>query len=149
MEHRHGLIVGADVRRATGTSERDAALDLIDRRGDIKEGTTLAGDKGYNTVALVAELKDRGVTAHFASNTGGGRRSAISESTAATEGYQLSQKKRKRIEQSFGWIKTVGMLGQLQVAGIKAVRAVTTFNFAMYNLIRMGGISEWWNPSPT
>ncbi len=149
MEHRNGLIVSVDVRRATGTAERDAALEMLDRRDTIKDGTTLAGDKGYDTTAFVEGLEKRGVKAHIARNTGGGRRSTIGADVAATDGYRKSQELRKRIEQSFGWTKTIGMLGQLPVVGIKAVRALTTFNFAMYNLIRMGGIANWWDPSPT
>jgi IS5 family transposase len=98
MEHRNGLVVGYDLTQATGTAERDAAVDLVD---EVRERgfhpTTLAGDKNYDTQQCVAELRRRGVTPHVAQNTSG-RRSAIDGRTTRHAGYDVSQKFRKRVE---------------------------------------------------
>ncbi len=146
MENRHGLIVGIDVRQATGTGERDGALDLVDAH--VNAGATLGADKGYDTFDFVAALKRRGIKPHIARHTQG-RRSAIDGRTARGQGYAMSQQCRKRIEQGFGWIKTIGGLRKLPLVGLPAVRGWVTWTFAAYNLIRLGGIGDWWDPSPT
>jgi transposase len=146
MENRNGLLVGIDVRHATGTGERDGALALVDAH--LKPGTTLGADKGYDTHDFVAQLKRRGIHPHIARHTNG-RRSAIDGRCARSTGYAMSQQVRKRIEQGFGWVKTIGGLRKLPLIGLSAVRGWTTWTFAAYNLIRIGGIGEWWNPSPT
>jgi transposase len=146
MENRNGLIIGIDVRHASGTGERDGALDLVDAH--LKRGNTLGADKGYDTQDFVAALKQRGIKAHIARNTKG-RRSAIDGRSARDKGYAMSLQVRKRIEQGFGWAKTIGGLGKLPVVGLEKVRGWVAWNFAAYNLIRLGGIGEWWNPSPT
>jgi transposase len=148
MENRHGLVIGVDVRHASGTGERDGALDLLTAAG-IRQGATLGADKGYDTQDFVAALKTRQIVPHIARNTGNGRRSAVPAAAARTRGYGISQKVRKRIEQGFGWIKTIGGLRKLPMVGIAAVRGWVTWTFAAYNLIRLGGIGEWWEPSPT
>jgi len=148
MENRHGLVVGVDVRHATGTGERDGALDLLAVAG-VRQGSTLGADKGYDTQDFVAALRARGIVPHIARNTGNGRRSAVPRAVASTRGYGISQKVRKRIEQGFGWIKTIGGLRKLPMVGLAAVRGWVTWTFAAYNLIRLGGIGEWWEPSPT
>ena len=148
MENRHGLVVGVDVRHATGTGERDGALELLTAAG-IGQGATLGADKGYDTQDFVAALKAREIVPHIARNTSNGRRSAVPVSVARRRGYAISQKVRKRIEQGFGWVKTVGGQRKLPVVGIAAVRGWVTWTFAAYNLIRLGGIGEWWEPSPT
>ena len=147
MENRNGLIVGVDVRHATGTGERAGALALVDEAG-LKPGSTLAADKGYDTQDFVAELQGRGIKPHIARNTSG-RRSAVDGRTAASKGYAISQQVRKRIEQGFGWIKTVGELRKLPCVGLEKVRSRVVFAFAAYNLLRLGGIGAWWDPSPT
>lgn len=147
MENRNGLIVGVDVRHATGTAERDGALDLVNRH--LPPGATLGADKGYDVRAFVQALRRRGIRAHIARHTTNGRRSAIDGRTARSKGYAVSQQVRKRIEQAFGWVKTIGDLRKLPVVGLAKVRAWATWNFAAYNLIRIGGIGGWWNPSPT
>jgi transposase len=147
MENRHGLIVGVDVRHASGTGERDGALDLLDTVG-VREGATLGADKGYDTHDFVAALKRRGIKPHIARHTQG-RRSAIDGRTARGKGYAMSLQVRKRIEQGFGWIKTVGGLDKLPLVSLPKVRGWVTWTFAAYNLIRLGGIGEWWDPSPT
>jgi transposase len=147
MENRNGLLVAVDVRLASGTGERDGALDLLTAAG-VKVGATLGADKGYDTHDFVAALKQRGVKAHIARHTKG-RRSAIDGRTARGKGYAMSQQIRKRIEQGFGWIKTIGGLRKLPMVGLPAVRGWVTWTFAAYNLIRLGGIGQWWDPSPT
>ncbi len=88
----------------------------------------------------------RGSKPHIARNTKG-RRSAIDARQARGKGYAMSLRVRKRIEQSFGWIKTVGGLDKLPMVLLPKVRGWVTWTFAAYNLIRLGGIGEWWNPS--
>lgn len=147
MENRNGLLIGVDVRHASGTAERDGALALLDAAG-VRAGSTLGADKGYDTDDFVRQLGQRGIAPHVARNTTG-RRSAVDGRTARGKGYAISQQVRKRIEQGFGWVKTVGDLRKLPVLGLAKVRAWTTWNFAAYNLIRLGGIGGWWHPSPT
>jgi transposase len=146
MENRNGLLVGIDVRHATGTGERDGALALVDTH--LAVGATLGADKGYDTHDFVAQLKQRGIRPHIARHTSG-RRSAIDGRSARGKGYAMSQQVRKRIEQGFGWVKTIGGLRKLPLVGLDAVRGWVTWTFAAYNLIRLGGVGEWWDPSPT
>lgn len=147
MENRHGLIVGVDVRHATGTAERAGALDLIDEML-LGEGCTVGADKGYDTEGFIAALLERKIKPHVAQNTKG-RRSAVPVRVARTKGYAISQVVRKRIEQGFGWTKGVGGLRKLTRVGLQKVRAWTAWSFAAYNLIRIGGIEQWWEPAPT
>ncbi|HVZ31151.1 MAG TPA: IS5 family transposase [Polyangiaceae bacterium] len=146
MENRNGLLVGIDVRQASGTGERDGALALA--RAHLKAGATLGADKGYDVRDFVEQLHRSGIRAHIARHTRG-RRSAIDGRTARATGYAMSQPCRKRIEQGFGWVKTIGGLRKLPLVGIDAVRGWVTWTFAAYNLIRLGGIGQWWDPSPT
>lgn len=146
MENRNGLLVGVDVRHASGTAERDGALALVDAH--LRPGATLGADKGYDTHGFVAELQRRGIKPHIARNTAN-RRSAVDGRTARGKDYAISQQVRKRIEQGFGWVKTIGDLRKLPVIGLAKVTAWTTWNFAAYNLIRLGGIGDWWSPAPT
>ncbi|MCU7371038.1 IS5 family transposase [Tahibacter amnicola] len=147
MENRNGLLVGVDVRHATGTSERESGLLLVDEML-LGAGCTLGADKAYDTHAFVAALKERGIKPHVAQNNSH-RRSAVDGRTASSKGYAISQRVRKKIEQGFGWVKTIGELRKLTRVGLPAVRAWVTWTFAAYNLIRIGGIQGWWNPSPT
>ena len=147
MENRNGLLVAVDVRHASGTGERDGALDLLIAAG-VKRGATLGADKGYDTQDFVAALKERGIKPHIARHTKG-RRSAIDGRAARGKGYAMSLQIRKRIEQGFGWIKTIGGLRKLPLIALSKVRGWVTWTFAAYNLIRLGGIGEWWDPSPT
>jgi hypothetical protein len=78
-----------------------------------------------------------------------GRRSAIDARRARSAGYAMSQQVRKRIEQGFGWVKTIGGLRKLPLVSLAEARGWTTWTFAAYNLIRLGGIGQWWNPSST
>ena len=134
MENRSGLIVDTRVTPADGYGERDAAVGMIaDRRGGR---LTLAGDKGYDYPEFVAELRRMAVTPHVAQNTTH-RRSAIDRRTTRHPGYGLSQRMRKRVEEAFGWLKTIGLLRKLRHRGGPRVAWIFRFAAAAYNLIRI------------
>ena len=118
MENRHGLLVDTMVTLADGTAERDAALLMASQIPGVKP-VTLGGDKNYDTQELVRDLRDMKVTPHVAQNNTN-RRSAIDGRTTQHPGYAISQKKRKRIEESFGWMKTIGMLKKVKGNGLPA-----------------------------
>jgi transposase len=137
MENRTGLIVDALVTPATGTAERDASLVMMSRRPG-NHRITVGADKAYDTREQVAELRHLGVTphvAHFA--TGLRRRSAIDRRTTRHPGYAISQRKRKQVEQAFGWMKTIALLRKLRHRGGARVEWIFTFTAAAYNIIRM------------
>jgi transposase len=137
MENRTGLIVDALVTPATGTAERDASIVMMSRRqGDHR--ITLGADKAYDTRDHVAELRHLGVTPHVAQfATGLRRRSAIDLRTTRHPGYAISQRKRKQVEQAFGWMKTIALLRKLRHRGGARVEWIFTFTAAAYNIIRM------------
>jgi IS5 family transposase len=120
MENRNGLLVAVDVRHASGTGERDGALDLLIAAG-AKRGATLGADKGYDTQDFLAALKELGIKPHIARSIKG-RRSAIDGRAARGKGYAMSLQIRKRIEQGFGWIKTIGGLRKLPLVALSNVR---------------------------
>jgi transposase len=139
MENRNGLVVGADATLATGTAERDAAATFSER---LPKGATLGADKNYDAEAFVEGLKARGIEPHVAINGtvskhGKARKTAVPSDVAASLRYAISQRLRKRIEESFGWSKTVGGLAQVKVRGLAKVRAVFVFGVAAYNLVRL------------
>jgi transposase len=135
IENRHGLVVQADVTTATGKAERAAALAMIDRHEEASERPlTLAADKGYDTSGFVADLRRKGVTPHVARKVKG---SAIDGRTTRHEGYKASQRKRKLVEEAFGWGKTIAGLAKVKLRGLARVRFQFTFAMAAYNLIRM------------
>jgi transposase len=135
MENRNGLAVDAAVLQATGTAERDAALAMAaELPGDGR--ITLGGDKNYDTAAFVEDLRSLNVTPHVAQNNKG-RRSAIDQRTTRHPGYLISQQKRKRVEEIFGWLKTVGGLRKLRHRGLDRVEWMFTFAVAAYNLVRL------------
>ncbi len=136
MENRHGLLVKMRVTQATGTAERDAALRMIQPRAGTQR-LTVGGDKNYDTREWVGKLRKIGVTPHVAQNNTN-RSSAIDGRTTRHPGYQISQQKRKRIEQSFGWMKIIGMLKKVKLRGRKKVSWLFTFVGAAYNLYRLG-----------
>jgi transposase len=140
MENRHGLILELKVMQATGTAERQAALEMIDRwRPDKSKRVTLGADKGYDTQAFIAELHARNVAPHVAQNKSG-RRSAVDEPTAASPGYAISQRLRKRVEECFGWTKTVGNGRKLRYIGTARNQLWASFTAAAYDLTRMANI---------
>lgn len=143
MENRNGLIVGVDVRHATGTAERDGALELVSRC--LSSARHWARTRGMTCVHSWKRSSDAASapTSHATTN---GRLSAIDWLMASGKGYAMSQQVRKRIEQAFGWVKTIGDPRKLSVVGLAKVRAWATWNFAAYNLIRIGGIGAWVEP---
>ena len=138
MDNRNGLAVNARVTRATGRAEREAALAMIEELpGDRR--ITVGGDKGYDTQEFVRALRLRNVTPHVAQNDRN-RTSAIDERTTRHAGYLISQRKRKRVEEIFGWLKTVGVLRKTRHRGLARVAWMFTFGVAAYNLVRMRNI---------
>ena len=140
LEHRSGLIVKARVTPADGYGERDAArLMISDLRG--RHRITVAADKGYDTGDFVADLRAMRVTPHVAQHTTK-RRSMIDRRTTRHRGYAISQRKRKLVEQAFGWMKTVGGLRKLRHRGGPLVTWIFTFTAAAYNVVRMRRLLE-------
>jgi len=135
MENRNGLLVKTRVTLAGGTAERDAALGMAKKLAGRKR-LTLGGDKNYDTRDLVAALRRLRVTPHVAQNTTR-RSSAIDGRTTRHAGYAVSQQKRKRVEQSFGWMKMIGMLRKVKLRGREKVGWLFTFVGAAYNLVRL------------
>ena len=135
MENRSGLIVDARLTRVSGHAERLAALDMIAGLADRPRAVTLGGDKGYDAADFVEELRTLNVRPHVARNTSG-RRSAIDRRTTRHPGYAKSQRIRKRIEEAFGWIKTVAGLRKTKLRGLPRVDWSFTFAAAAYNLVR-------------
>ena len=140
MENRNGLVVDAVVDLATGTAERDAAFAMA--AGIPGDGrVTVGGDKNYDTAELVEQWRGLNVTPHVAQNNKR-RRSAIDERTTRHPGYLISQQKRKRVEEIFGWLKTVGGLRKLRHRGLERVAWMFTFGVAAYNLVRMRNLAS-------
>ena len=142
MENRHGLVVAGDATQATGTAEREAALDLIDTHRPGAGRITVGADKGFDVEAFVQALRQRKVTPHIAidghlTKTGKRRNTAIDGRALRHVGYDISQRCRKRIEEVFGWIKTTGGIAQVKVRGLAKVQAVFTFAILAYNLVRI------------
>jgi hypothetical protein len=135
MENRHGLIVDALLSEASGTAERDAALTMLGRQRGRRR-ITLGADKAYDVADFVAELRALKVTPQVAQNTSG-RRSAIDGRTTRHPGYAISQRLRPRIEESFGWIKTVGGLRKTRHRGSARVGWRFTLTAAACTLIRL------------
>ena len=137
MENRNGLLADFQVSQATGTAERDAVpllLDAATERGFHPR--TLGGDKGYDTKKCVEAMRSRKVTPHVTQNTSG-RRSAIDERTTRHEGYRRSQRIRKRVEEIFGWMKTVGGFRRTRYRGVDRTGLAGYLVATAYNLVRM------------
>lgn len=136
MENRHGLVVAASVTQATGKAEREATHEMLDSQCD-RMPKTLAADKGYDTRDFVKDSRERGVTPHVAQNTKRKGGSAIDGRTTRHEGYKQSMEHRKRVEEIFGWGKTVGSIRQVKVRGVQMVNEIFTMNCIGLNLTRM------------
>jgi transposase len=136
MENRHGLLVDACLTLADGHAERVAALHMIEPLADRPQALTLGADKGYDAEDFVNELRSMKVTPHVAQNTSG-RSSAIDRRTTRHGGYAVSQRIRKRIEEAFGWIKTVAGQAKTKMRGRDRVGWAFTFAAAAYNLVRL------------
>jgi transposase len=139
MDNRHGLIVDALITPASGTAEREAALTMLGRQPG-RHRATLGADKGYDAADFVAAVRDLNVTPHLAQNTS--RRSAIDRRTTRHAGYALSQRVRKRIEEAFGWIKTVAGLKKTRHRSTARVGWMFTFTAAACNLVRLPKLLE-------
>jgi len=135
MENRSGLLVDARLTLVSGHAERLAALDMIEPLAERPVAITLGADKSYDAADFVEELRTLNVRPHVAQNLSG-RRSAIDKRTTRHPGYAASQRIRKRIEEAFGWIKTVAGLRQTKLRGRAKIAWAFTFAVAAYNLVR-------------
>jgi transposase len=144
-DNRNGLIASAVVTQADGYAEREAAKAMIsDARqvlGDDEREITLGADKGYDAKEFIDACQAMKVTPHVAQNKSG-RNSAVPDEIAQTEGYAISQRKRKLIEQGFGWAKTVGSMRQVMVRGLARVDQMFVLTMAAYNLVRMRSLGQ-------
>jgi transposase len=140
IENRNGLAVNGRVTQATGTAEREAALEMFEELPG-KHRITVGADKGYDTKEFVSESRRRNVTLHVAQNDSN-RASAIDRRTTRHAGYVVSQRKRKRVEEIFGWLKTVGMLRKTRHRGVDRVGWMFTLGLAAYNLVRIRNLME-------
>jgi transposase len=142
MENRNALIVETELTKASGTAERDAALAMIGRHSPSTRRITLGGDKGFDVTDFVGKLRERNVTPHIAvdahlTKTGKTRKTAIDGRTTRHPGYTISQRIRKRIEEGFGYIKTVAILRKTRHRGTARVGFMFTLAAAAYNLVRI------------
>ena len=136
IENRNGLIVAAELTQADGYAERATALDMLTQLPASSQRRTVAADKNYDTKAFVADARNAGFTPHVAQNNKG-RRSAIDGRTTRHVGYTISQKIRKRVEEPFGWIKTVGTGRKCRYIGVDKNRLWFKLETAVYNIIRI------------
>lgn len=135
MENRNGLVVDTRVTQAHGRAEREASLEMLESLPG-RHRRTVGADKGYDTRDFVAQARSLAVTPHVAQNTSN-RRSAIDGRTTHSEGYSVSQRIRKRVEEIFGWLKTIGLMRKTRHRGTQRVGWMFTFAAAVYNLVRM------------
>jgi transposase len=135
IENRNGLVVEAELTKATGTAEREAACTMVDDL-QAEHRITVGADKAYDTQDFVTEMRSKSATPHVAQNTKG-RRSAIDRRTTRHAGYEVSQRKRKRIEEVFGWMKSAAGFRKTRHRGTARVGWMFTLNAAAYNLVRL------------
>jgi transposase len=137
MENRSGLVTDTRLTQATGTAEREAAVDMAEQIvGRDRHRVTVGADKAYDTQDFVEDLRELNVTPHVAQNNRT-RSSAIDGRTTRHAGYAISQRKRKRVEEIFGWMKTVGLMRKTRHRGLARVGWMFTFTAAVYNLVRI------------
>ncbi len=137
MENRHGLVVDFRIEEANGTAERESALKMLDETVPGTRPLTLGADKAYDTRDFVGECRMRNVTPHVAQKLGSRGGSALDGRTTRHPGYSISQRMRKRVEEIFGWMKTVGNFRKTRYRGRKRTQLSAYFVAAAYNLIRM------------
>jgi len=135
-ENRNGFVVEAELRQASGTVEREAATAMIARHSPGAQRITVGGDKNFDTAGFVADMRAFHVTPHVVQNTSG-RRSAIDHRTTRHGGYAVSQQKRKRVEEPFGWGKTIGGLARPMLRGVKKLDFKFIWTMAAYDLIKL------------
>lgn len=137
-ENRHGLVVDARLTEADGYAEREAALAMLE---GVAPGSTVGADRGFDDEDFVQRCRALGITPHVAQHTTK-RSSRIDGRTTRHPGYAVSQRRRKRIEEVFGWMKTVGLLRKTRHRGIDRVGWTFLFTAAAYNLVRMRNLVE-------
>jgi transposase len=140
VENRNGLILDAELFQANGTAERDAALIMLEQIPGTKV-VTVGGDKGFDTFGFVQECRNLRVVPHVAQNDQRPGGSAIDGRTTRHAGYAVSQRKRKRIEECFGWLKTIALLRKVRHRGVGKVHWIFTLACAAYNLVRMRNLA--------
>jgi transposase len=141
IENRNGLIVNGELLEANGRAERDAALIMLEQISGTHPAT-VGGDKGFDTAEFVAECRHMNVTPHVAQNTARPGGSAIDRRTTRHVTYEVSQRKRKRIEECFGWLKDIALIRKLKHRGLLNVGWKFTFATAAYNLVRMRNLAK-------
>jgi len=142
MENRHGLLVDFQVTTATGTAERDTAPVMLDQARERGfRPRTVGADKNYDTAAFVQDMRDRAITPHVAQNTTN-RASAIDGRTTSHPGYAVSQRIRKRVEEIFGWMKTVGGFRRTRYNGLERTRMAGYLVAVAYNLVRLSNLDR-------
>ncbi len=146
VENRHGLIVDAEVFQANGTAERDAALVMLEQIAGTNP-VTVGGDKAFDTRDFVKECRHMNITPHVAQNLERRGGSAIDGRTTRHPGYAISQRKRKRIEECFGWLKTIALLRKVRHRGVSKVHWIFTLACAAYNLVRMRNLAAAVQPA--
>lgn len=137
MENRNGLIVDLRIEPATGFAERDAALAMLDEYAPHSSSPTLGADAGYDIAGFVASCRERGITPHIAQTRDARRRSAIDGRTTRHAGYAVSQRIRKRVEEIFGWTKTIACFRKTRFKGRARTQLAAHFVAAAYNLLRL------------
>jgi hypothetical protein len=141
-DNRHGLVVNVQASTSTGTAERDVAVQMLRDVAQRGKRVTVGADKGYDTKGFVQACRDINVTPHVAQNTKRNGGSAIDARTTRHSGYAISQRKRKRIEQCFGWGKVIGPMRQVMVQGLDKVDQLLTLTMAAYNLTRLRTLAQ-------
>jgi IS5 family transposase len=136
MENRNGLLVDFRVEQATGFAERETAIEML---GDVAKDrrTTVGGDKGYDTAGFVRECRAINVTPHVAQTSDPRRSSAVDDRTTRHDGYRVSQRKRKLVEEVFGWMKTIGGFRRTRFKGLRRTQLAGTIVAAVYNMLRI------------
>jgi transposase len=137
VENRNGLVVGIMVTTATGRAEREAAIAMLEENHPAGRGATVAGDKGYDSKDFVQSCREMGVTPHVAQK----KHSAIDGRTTRHSGYTVSQRFRKRIEEVWGWMKTIAGFRKTRYRGRPRVNLAAQFFAAAYDLIRIAKLS--------
>jgi len=135
-ENRNGLIVETEVTEAGTSQEWDAGTTMLAKQG-TRPGRTVGADKGYDTLEFVAGSRGLGITPHVAAKSS---RSRIDKRTTRTDGYKISQVKRKRIEECFGWMKDIGLMRKLRHVGRAKINWIFRFTAAAYNVTRLKGL---------
>jgi len=142
MENRNGLLVEVQIAPANGTAERDKAIAMLEEYATGDKRITVAGDKGYDTKGFVEQCRERNVTPHVAQNINKQRGSAIDGRTTRHAGYRVSQVVRKRVEEIFGWMKTVGNFRKTRYRGLHRTELASYMVGAAYNLIRIAKLMQ-------